>query len=289
VQVRQPAGRARERALSRDIGALRRWIWVPITSVVVAVVMALAVAPLQGAPSDARFRMNVVVDALPPLFGPAVVPSPFDYARLATSDGVVGDVASRTGTQVQDLRPRMTAEARLDRPDIEFRVTGDGALAIARAWQESFASAASASTPDIERLLVQPYARQLDEARAQLVAAQAAADAAPDNATAQAELTAAKDNFETASRLSQSYEVVARTMRAQAFTLASPRTSSARLGSTLGRTAAAIAVGLIAGIAGALALDYAARRRAPTEAREPIDARPAFRSRAQRRRESTQG
>ena len=51
-------------------------------------------------PSDsdeARFRANVVVDALPPLFGPAVLPGPFDYAKLATSDAVVQHVARETG------------------------------------------------------------------------------------------------------------------------------------------------------------------------------------------------
>src|SRR3990172_5697182 len=111
--TRDKGGRVRNSALARDTGlrrdmaALRRYFWLPLAAVAVAVVAALGLGSLVSDSGEARFRVNVVVDALPPLFGPAVLPGPFDYAAVATSDAVVADVATRTGTTAEALRPRL--------------------------------------------------------------------------------------------------------------------------------------------------------------------------------------
>jgi hypothetical protein len=276
------AGRAHGAGLAPDLAALRRYFWLPLASLAVAVAAALIIGVVSSGSGEARFRVNVVVDALPPLFGPAVVPGPFDYARLATGDAVVQDVAQRSGVAVGQLKPRLTAEARFNKPEIEFKVTGANALAVARAWQSAFADAAAQQTPAIERALVQPYARQLDQASAQLQQAAVAAKASPDDPVAQQQLKAAEENYATASRLAQSYEVVATTMKAQAFTVVPPHTQSAGVGSTAGRLGAAVAIGLLAGVIGALLLDYAIRRRAP--ATGSLDSAPsALRREAERR------
>ncbi|MEK7693180.1 MAG: hypothetical protein AAB349_03225, partial [Chloroflexota bacterium] len=268
--------------LAPDLAALRRYFWLPLASLAVAVAAALIIGVVSSGSGEARFRVNVVVDALPPLFGPAVVPGPFDYARLATGDAVVQDVAQRSGVAVGQLKPRLTAEARFNKPEIDFKVTGANALAVARAWQSAFADAAAQQTPAIERVLVQPYSRQLDQASAQLQQAAVAAKASPDDPVAQQQLKAAEENYETASRLAQSYEVVATTMKAQAFTVVPPHTQSAGVGSTAGRLGAAVAIGLLAGVIGALLLDYAIRRRAP--ATGSLDSAPsALRREAERR------
>lgn len=247
--------------LRQDLAALRRYVWLPAATLAIAIVVALGLGALRPASGQARFRENVMVAALPPLFGPAVLPSPFDYARLATSDGVVQDTAARAGLSPDVVRPRLRAEASFNRPEIDFFVTGPNALPLARAWRASFADAAAQQTPAIQRLLVQDYARQLDQARALLVQRAAEAKAAPEDAVAQSQLKAAQDNVETASRLTQAYDVVAATMKATSLGVAPPHRPSAGVGSTAGRLGAATAAGLIAGIAGALALDWASRRR----------------------------
>ncbi len=277
--MRAGIGQGRAGGVSRDWGAIRRYLWLPVAAVAVAVAVALITGALWPTSGDARFRSTVLVDALPPLFGPAVLPSPFDYAKLATSDPVLRGVAQRTGVTTAQLRPRLSAQAQFNRAEIEFRVTGAGALGIARAWQQAFADAAAQQTPALERLLAAPYARQLDEARAQLEQQARAAAASPGDPAAQQQLKAAEANYETASQLSQSYEVVARTMTAQAVFPIPAREERTGLGSTPGRLGAAVAVGLLAGVLGALALDVAARRRGATSSPEPIDARPAFRAR----------
>ena len=276
------AGRAHGAGLAPDLAALRRYFWLPLASLAVAVAAALIIGVVSSGSGEARFRVNVVVDALPPLFGPAVVPGPFDYARLATGDAVVEEVARRSGVAAGQLKPRLTAEARFNKPEIDFKVTGANALAVARAWQSAFADAAAQQTPAIERVLVQPYSRQLDQASAQLQQRASAAKASPDDPVAQQQLEAAEENYETASRLAQSYEVVATTMKAQAFTVVPPHTQSAGVGSTAGRLGAAVAIGLLAGVIGALLLDYAIRRRAP--ATGSLDSAPsALRREAERR------
>ena len=255
--------RPQDAGLSHDLAALRRYFWLPLAAIAVAVAAALVIGAMRPASGEARFRENVVVDALPPLFGPAVLPSPFDYARLAMSDAVVRQVAQQHGLTPEQLRPRLTAEARFNRPEVDFKVTGAGALAIARTWRQTFADAAAQGTPDIERLLVQSYARQLDEARTLLQQRADDAKASPDDPVIKQQLTAAQENFETASKLSQSYEVVAKTMKANSFGVVAPYQRSAGVGSTAGRLAAAVAIGLLAGVVGALVLDFAMRRRSP--------------------------
>ena len=272
-----------EPGLRRDLGALRRYFWLPIATVGIAVIAALAMGAMTSSSGEARFRENVAVDALPPLFGPPVLPSPFDYARLATGDGVVGAVAAERGRAPESVRGQLRATASLNRPEIDFIVTGEDALATARAWQRAFNDATVAQTPDLERLLVIPYARQLDEAKARLDAATAAAAAQPDDAAAKGALAAAESDYETAAQLAQSYDVVASTMKATPVAVTAPHTASAGIGSTAGRLGIAVAVGLLAGVIGALALDYARRSRetvvAVPEAAEPIDATPAIRRR----------
>jgi hypothetical protein len=250
--------------LAPDLAALRRYFWLPLIALAVAVAAALVIGVVASPSDEARFRANVVVDALPPLFGPAVLPGPFDYARLATSDAVVQSVAQQANVRTEQLKPRLTAEASFNRPEIDFKVTGANALAITRAWQAAFADAAARQTPDLERVLVQPYTRQLDEASAQLQRVAPAAQVSPGDPVAQQKLKAAEENYETASKLAQSYEVVATTMKAQVFTVVGPHVQSAGVGSTRGRLGAAVAVGLLAGVIGAVLLDYAMRRRART-------------------------
>lgn len=280
------ADRAHGAGLAPDLAALRRYFWLPVASLAIAVAAALVIGAASSGSGEARFRVNVVVDALPPLFGPAVVPGPFDYARLATGDAVVQDVARQSGVAADQLKLRLAAEARFNTPEIDFKVTGANALAVARAWQRAFADAAAQQTPAIERELVQPYARQLDQASAQLQQHASAAKASPDDPVAQQQLKAAEENYETASKLAQSYEVVAATMKAQAFTVVAPHTRSAGAGSATGRLGAAVAIGLLAGVIGALLLDYAMRRRAP--ATGSLDSAPsALRREAERRTGST--
>jgi hypothetical protein len=233
----------------------------PVGSIAIGVAVALAIGAFASTSDEARFRANVVVDALPPLFGPAVLPGPFDYARVATSDAVVQDVASASGVPADQLRPRLSAVARFNSPEIDFKVEGANALAVARAWQQAFGAAAADQTGAIERELVQPYAAQLEEARRQLDERAAGAAAAPGDPVAQHQLTAAEENYVTASRLAQSYEVVATTMKAQAFTVVGPHVESAGVGSPAGRIGAAVAMGLLVGVIGALALDFVSRSR----------------------------
>lgn len=281
--MRDIATRARGSGLGHDLSAIRRFGWLPVATLVVAVAGALALGALRPSSREARFRATVAVSALPPLFGPAVTPSPFDYARLATSDGVIGSVSTQTGVPVAPLRDNLRAQAQFNSAQIDFRVTGDNALAVARAWQGVFADAVAKETPAIERLLVQDYARQLDQARALLQQRAAEAAANPDDPVIASELKAAQDNYETASRLSQSYQVVASTMKAQALTAVAPHERSAGLGSTAGRLGAAVAVGLLAGVAGALALDYARRRRLAVAGEPALEPAPApFARRADR-------
>ena len=268
--------------LSPDLTALRRHLWLPIVSLAVAVGVALVFGAVSSTSDEARFRANVVVDALPPLFGPAVLPGPFDYAHLATSDAVVQSVAQTSGVPSEELKPRLTAEARFNRPEVDFKVTGVNALALARTWQRAFGDAAAQRTVDIEQELSQPYALQLEQAGAQLARHAAAARVSADDPIAQQQLKAAEENYQTAAKLAQSYEVVATTLKAQAFTVVAPHTESAGIGSPGGRLGAAVAIGLFAGVAGALLLDYAMRRRAPGAG--PLDHAPAGLRREAKRR-----
>lgn len=251
----------RDSGLWRDLATLRRYAWLPAATIVITLVAALLIGALRPATNEARFRENVVVNALPPLFGPPVLPSPFDYAKLATSDAVVQRVAQEHGLAAAALRSRLTATAHFNAPEIDFSVTGSRALAIARSWRQAFADAAAGQqSADLERSLTAPYTRQLDEARSLLQHAAAGAKASPVDPVAQQQLVAAEANYATASELSQSYEVVARTMQATSFGVVGPHQQSAGVGSTAGRAGAALAIGLLAGVIGALALSAVSRR-----------------------------
>lgn len=245
----------------QDLRALRRWWWVPVAAIVIAVVVALALVAVSSSSAEARFRENVVIDALPPLFGPPIAPGPFDYARVATSDAVIADVAQRAGTTPELMKPRLTAEARINTPEIDFKVTGANALAVGRAWRDSFERAAVEQTPSLEATLAQPYERQLAAAAAALQQRSDVALAAPNGAIEQQQLKAAQENYETASRLSQSYTITAGTMKAQPFAVVGPHVVSAGVRSTRGRLAAALAIGLVAGVIAALLLEWTSRRR----------------------------
>src|SRR6185295_14915152 len=111
----------------------------------------------------------------------------------------------------------------------------------------------------------------------QQVAADAQAN--PNDALTQQQFKAAQENYETASKLSQSYEVIARTMKATPVAVVAPHERSAGVGSTAGRLGAAIAIGLLAGVMGALALDFLAQRRLAPSEPQPLDARRELRGR----------
>jgi hypothetical protein len=243
-------------ALGRDLTALRTFAWLPILTIVLGVLAALALGAFSTGESQARFRANVLVDALQPLFGPPVLPGPFDYAALATSDAVIDDVADATGAAPDSLRARLRAEPRVNSTEITFSVRGDDALAIARAWESAFAQAAASETAAIQRRLVEPYREQLAQARAQLESASVAARSSPDDAVLAQELAAAEENYETASKLVQSYDVVAATMTARSFTTRAPHAYGGGVGSMPSRAAAGAVIGLVAGVLGGLGLAY---------------------------------
>ena len=269
--MRETAPRLPDSSLPADIAALRRYFWLPLATIGLALVVAIAIGALSSGSNEARFREDVFVDALPPLFGPAIVPGPFDYAKLATSDAVVADVASQSGVAADQLKPRLVAEAHFNKPEIDFRVTGGNALAVARAWRDSFERAAVAQTGALQADLVQRYNVQLTAAVDNLRQRSDTAQASPDREAAQQQLKAAQENYQTAAKLVQSYEIVRTTMRAQPLAVVGPHTVSAGVGSTRGRIGAALAIGLLAGIIGAVILEWASRRGRPPGA---IDAAP---------------
>ena len=259
-ESRQGAG------LGRDLSALRRYVWIPVLTVAVGVAAALLLGAFADGPREARFRSNVVVNALPPLFGPPVLPGPFDYAALATSDSAIERVAVQHNLTLEELKPRLTAEPRLNSPEIDFAVTGDDALAIAQTWNQVFGEEAIAETPRIQTELTLPYVEQRDEAAIRLNQAVNEAARLPDDAVAQAGLAAAQENYETASKLDQSYDIVRATMTAQSFTVKAPHEYGGGLGSPAARVAAGAVVGLVLGVLLAVMLDALDRRRARPDA-----------------------
>lgn len=254
-----------------DLAALRRFFWLPLATIGLALVLALIVGAVSGDANEARFREDVFVDALPPLFGPAVLPGPFDYAKLATSDAVVADVAQRAQIAPDQLKPRLGAEARFNRPEIDFKVTGAGALNVARIWRDSFQRAAVSETGRLQSELVRPYNDQLTAAVDNLRQRSETAQASPDREAAQQQLVAARENYQTAAKLVQSYEIVRSTMKAQPLAVVGPHQVSSGVGSTRGRLGAALAIGLLAGVIGALILEWSSRRRRGDRA---VDAAP---------------
>jgi hypothetical protein len=263
VSITQARRRDDARPVLADLAALRRYLWLPVATVLAALAVATILTLTHSASDEARFRMTVVVDALPPLFGPPVLPGPVEYSGLARSDPTILALSQRTGIGVEELQRRVSASPRFNRPEVDFAVTGPDPLPVARAWAQVITEAAPARSAEIEKVLAQPYTRQLDEARSALQAQATAAAAAPDDAVAQQQFKAAQENFETASRLAQSYDVVARTMNVRMLTSDAPHNTSSGVGSTAGRFGAAIAAGLLVGVLGALALDFARNRRAP--------------------------
>jgi capsular polysaccharide biosynthesis protein len=254
-----------ESGLRRDLGVLRRLWWIPVLTVFVGIAAGLAAGWIANGDEQARFRANVVVNALPPLFGPPVLPGPFDYAAIATSDEVIERVAAEHGMPADDLRPRLAAEVRPNTSEIDFTVTGESSLAIATTWNRVFGEEASAQTPAIQARLTAPYILQQQEAAARLDAASAQAAANPDDPVARSALAAAEENFETASRLVQSYDIVRQTMTAQSFTVRAPHEFGAALGPPAARVAAGAVAGLVIGVLLVLTLDLLERRRASSE------------------------
>lgn len=241
--------------IGRDFAAMRPLLWIPAVTTLVAVVVAIIAAGAFVSDSgDARFRSTIVVDALPPLFGPPLLPGPIEYASLATSDSVVAAVAVETGREQSEVAGRMSAVPRINTPQIDFRVTGPDALLIAEAWERAFTDAAGPATAGIQRDLMEPYVDQLEQARLQLVRAELEAEAG--DAAAQQREAAARENYETASRLVQSYEVVAETMTAAAITSKAPHAYDGGLGSPTARIGAAAAIGLVSGLLAAAAVAW---------------------------------
>jgi hypothetical protein len=246
----------------RDFAALRRYLWIPAITIAAGVAAAVLLGPLVSGDQEARFRTNVVVNALPPLFGPPVLPGPFDFAAVALNDNTVERVAAQHGLESQQLRPRLAAEPRVNSPEINFSVDGDDALAIAETWNRVFSEEVATRSPTILETLTEPYRHQRDEAEAQFLAAATAVAANPADPINQAQFAATQENYETALRLVQSYNVVNNTMTIQSFTVREPNEYGDGLGSMAGRIAAGAIIGLVLGVLLALLLDVMDRRKA---------------------------
>ena len=159
---RQDAG------LGRDLRALRRLLWIPVVTVAVGIGAALLLGAFADGTQEARFRSNVVVNALPPLFGPPVLPGLSTTPLWRRVTPRVEQVAAQHSLSPEELRPRLTAEPRVNTPEIDFTVTGEDALAIAETWNQVFGEEAIAQTPRIQTELTLPYVTQRDEAGTRL-------------------------------------------------------------------------------------------------------------------------
>jgi len=270
--------------LGRDLLALRRHLWFPVAALVLALAVAAGVG-LAFSPSDeAAFRVRVRLSALSPLFGPSILPSTEDLARLAVSPEVLerasGALAAE-GIQVsaEEMAGRVSASVGGGEGAIGLTVkdgNGERALATARAWESAFAAVAQEQAPELERRAAVDYQAQIDVAASLLEEKrQAAAGQGPDS-PAQQELEAARENYQVASRLQQSYEVVARMLRLDLMTERAPYLKGGAALDWAGRMGAAVAFGVVVGVLGALGLEVLARRRlrdvappAPAEAERP--------------------
>lgn len=275
---------AESEGLGRDLLALRRHLWFPVAALVLALAVAAGVG-LAFSPSDeAAFRVRVRLSVLSPLFGPPILPSTEDLARLAVSPEVLerasGALAAE-GIQVsaEEMAGRVSASVGGGEGVIGLTVkdgNGERALATARAWESSFAAVAQEQAPELERRAAADYQAQLDVAASLLEEKrQAAAGQGPDS-PAQQELEAARENYQVASRLQQSYEVVARMLRVDLITERAPYLKGGAALDWAGRMGAAVAFGVVVGVLGALGLEVLARRRlrdvappAPAEAERP--------------------
>jgi len=275
---------AESEGLGRDLLALRRHLWFPVAALVLALAVAVGVG-LAFSPSDeASFRVRVGLSAPPPLFGPPILPSTEDLARLAVSPEVLerasGTLAAE-GIRVsaEEMAGRVSASAGGGEGVISFTVkdgNGERALATARAWESAFVAVAQEEAPELERRAAAGYQAQLDVAASLLEEKrQAAAGEGPDS-PAQQELEAAQENYQVASRLQQSYELVARMLRVDVITERVPYLKGGAALDWAGRMGAAVAFGVVVGVLGALGLEVLARRRlrdvappAPAEAERP--------------------
>lgn len=274
---------AESEGLGHDLLALRRHLWFPVATLILALAVAAGVGLVISPGEEAAFRVRVRLSALSPLFGPPILPSTEDLARFASSPEVLerasGALAAE-GIQVSAEEMGDTVSASVGGEDvISFTVkdgNGERALATARAWESAFAAVAQEQAPELERRAAADYQAQVDVAASLLEEKrQAAAGQGPDS-PAQQELEAARENYQVASRLQQSYEVVARMLRADLITERAPYLKGGAALDWAGRMGAAVAFGVVVGVLGALGLEVLARRRlpdvapsAPAEAERP--------------------
>ena len=270
--------------LGRDLLALRRHLWFPVAALVLALAVAAGVG-LAFSPSDeAAFRVRVRLSVQSPLFGPPILPSTEDLARLAVSPEVLerasGALAAE-GIQVsaEEMAGRVSASVGGGEGAIGLTVkdgNGERALATARAWESAFAAVAQEQAPELERRAAVDYQAQIDVAASLLEEKRQAAAGQGADSPAQQELEAARENYQVASRLQQSYEVVARMLRVDLITERAPYLKGGAALDWAGRMGAAVAFGVVVGVLGALGLEVLARRRlrdvappAPAEAERP--------------------
>ena len=275
--------------LGRDLLALRRHLWFPVTALILALAVAAGVGLAFSPSEEAAFRIRVGLSALPPIFGPPILPSTEDVARLGTSPDVLeraSGTLAREGIQVspEELAGRVSASVGGGEGVISFTVkdgNGERALATARAWESAFAAVAQEQAPELERRAAAGYQTQLDLAASLLEEKRQAAAAEGPDSPAQQELGAAQENYQVASRLQQSYELVARMLRVDVVTERTPYLKGGAALDWAGRMGAAAAFGVVVGVLGALGLEVLARRRllaiappAPAEAERPSSPSP---------------
>lgn len=253
--------------LRRDLRAVRRHAWFPVVAILVALAAAAVLGLARGSGDRAEFRLRVIPAALPPLFGPPTLPGPADFASFAISQPVTDALSQKLHDQgvagADSLAGRLSAAPRPNQPAVEFTVRGENALAVARAWRDSFTEVLPVSLPEIERAVTADYAHQLDHARNELMSRQA--DAASGETGADLALAAARANLQTAEQLSQSYEIVGQTMRVDIAAEQSPHLAGSSALDWAARLGAALAFGLVAGLLGALGLEQVRRRTTPLE------------------------
>jgi hypothetical protein len=275
------AAMAKSEGLGRDLLALRRHLWFPVAALVLALAVAAGVGLAFSPSNEAAFRMRVTLSAPPPLFGPPILPSTEDLARLAISPEVLEQASVTLGDEdiqvsPEELASRVSASVEGGEAVIGFTVK-DGnrerALATARAWESAFAGVAQEQAPELERRAAADYQAQLVVAASLLEEKrQAAAGQGPDS-PAQQELGAAQENYQVASRLQQSYEIVARMLRVDLISERAPYLKGGAALDWAGRMGAAVAFGVVVGVLGALGLEVLARRRLPDVApRAPAEA-----------------
>lgn len=254
--------------LGKDLLALRRHLWLPILVLAIALGAAAGIGLMATDGDEASFRARVTFSALPPLFGPPSLPTTDDLARFATSAEVLertSGVLAEGGVQISpdELAAKVSTRVLADEESVEFVVKDDGgrSLAIARAWEATLPAMAQERAPDLERQATADYVVQLALAASLLEEKRQAAAGQAEDSTAQSELAAAQEDYETASRLEQSYEVVAQMLRVDVTTNRAPHLKGGGSLDWAGRLGAAAAFGIVVGVLGALGLEALARRR----------------------------